>query len=72
MIFFHPIPGQETNNVRVLREYGIGCMPADVPGIAGELRKLKSSRDAHLTAVKNTQQLARPLAVNDIVRLLTG
>ncbi|MBI3617555.1 MAG: hypothetical protein HY210_04990 [Candidatus Omnitrophica bacterium] len=71
MIFFHPIPGQETNNVRVLREYGIGCMPADVQGIAGELRKLRSSRDAHLTAVKNTQQLARPLAVNDIVQLLT-
>lgn len=70
MIFFHPIPGQETNNVRVLREYGIGCMPADVPGIAGELRKLKSSRDAHLTALKHTQRLARPSAVQDIISLI--
>ncbi len=70
MIFFHPIPGQETNNVRVLREYGIGCMPADVPGIAGELRKLKSFRDAHLTALKHTQRLARPAAVRDIISLI--
>ncbi len=70
MIFFHPIPGQETSNVRVLREYGIGSMPADVVGIAGELRKLKSSRDAHLTAVKLTQRLARPAAVRDIISLI--
>jgi processive 1,2-diacylglycerol beta-glucosyltransferase len=70
MIFFHPIPGQETNNVRVLREYGIGCMPADVQGIAGELRKLKSCRDAHLTALKHTQRLARPAAVRDIISLI--
>lgn len=77
MIFFHPIPGQETNNVRVLRGYGIGCMPADVSGIAGELRKSQSSsrrepngRDAHLTVVKLTQRLARPAAVADIIALI--
>lgn len=70
MIFFHPIPGQETNNVRVLREHGIGSMPADVVGIAGEVRKLKSSRDAHLTALKHTQRLARPAAVRDIISLI--
>lgn len=70
MIFFHSIPGQETGNVRVLREYGIGCMPVDVVGIAGELRKLKSSRDAHLTALKHTQRLARPAAVHDIISLI--
>ena len=69
MIFFHPIPGQETSNVRVLREYGICSMPADVPGIAGELRKLKSFRDAHLTALKRTQRLAKPSAVRDIISL---
>ncbi len=70
MIFFHPIPGQETNNVRVLEKYGIGCMPEDVVGIAGELRKLKTSRDAHLTALKLTQRLARPSAVRDIISLI--
>src|SRR3989338_3370704 len=70
MIFFHPIPGQETGNVRVLREYGIGCMPANGPGIAGGLRKLKSFRDAHLTALKQTRRLARPAAVRDIISLI--
>ncbi len=70
MIFFYPIPGQETNNVRVLHEYGIGCMPEDIQGVAGELRKLKSSRDAHLTALKHTQRLARPSAVRDIISLI--
>lgn len=77
MIFFHPIPGQEIGNVRVLREYGIGIMPADVGGIAGELKKLQSSsrreptgRDAHLTTLKQTQRLARPAAVRDIIALI--
>ena len=70
MIFFYPIPGQETGNVRVLHEYGIGSLPLDVQGVAGELRKLKSSRDAHLTAVKQTQRLARPAAVRDIISLI--
>ena len=85
MIFFHPIPGQETNNVRVLREHGIGSMPADIRGITEELKKLKSSsrrprgslreeptgRDTYLTALKQTHRLARPLAVRDIIALVS-
>lgn len=70
MIFFHPIPGQETGNVRVLREHGIGSMPADIHGVVEELKKYKSSRDAHVTALKQTRRLARPSAVQDIISLI--
>lgn len=70
MVFFHPIPGQEEHNIKVLHEHGVGCRPKDIAGIAAELKKLKSSRDAHLTAVKNTQQLARPAAVRNIISLI--
>ncbi|MBI5416101.1 MAG: hypothetical protein HZA29_04725 [Candidatus Omnitrophica bacterium] len=70
VVFFNPIPGQETNNIRVLREHGIGCFPSDIGGIIRELETLRSSRDAYLTALKQTSRLARPSAVRDIISLI--
>ena len=70
MVFFNPIPGQETHNIRVLREHGIGCFPADIAGIVRELEKLRSSRDFYLTTLKQIRPLARPMAVRDIIALI--
>ncbi len=70
MVFFHAIPGQERNNIRVLGRYGIGAYPCSVKGIVEELNQLRSSRDAFLTAIRATQQLARPSAVEDIITLI--
>jgi processive 1,2-diacylglycerol beta-glucosyltransferase len=70
MIFFSAIPGQEENNIKVLREYGIGISDKTIPEIAAEVKHLQSSQDAFLAAVKRTQTIARPSAVRDIVALI--
>lgn len=70
LIFFNAIPGQETGNVRVLNRYGIGSYPGGVEGIVAEVKRLKNSQDAYLTAVRKTQQLARPNAVRDIISVI--
>lgn len=70
LIFFNSIPGQETNNVRVLKTHGVGVHPARIQDIVKELETLKSSRDTFLTALKKTKALARPSAVKDIIGLI--
>ena len=70
LIFFNAIPGQETNNIKVLKEHGIGFTPVTMDGIAGELKRLRSSKDEFLTAVKRASALARPNAVRDIISLM--
>ncbi len=70
LIFFNPIPGQETNNIMVLKKYGIGISDCTIPQIADELQKFRSSPDLFVTAVKKTQLLACPNAVRDIIALI--
>lgn len=70
MIFFNAIPGQETGNVRVLKEHGIGISDCSIAQIALELEKLQTSKDAFLTTLKRTKRLARPSAVKDIISLI--
>jgi processive 1,2-diacylglycerol beta-glucosyltransferase len=70
MIFFNAIPGQETNNIAVLKTYGIGITGYAISQIVDELNQLKSSKDLFLTALKNTKLIARPNAVNDVVSLV--
>jgi processive 1,2-diacylglycerol beta-glucosyltransferase len=70
MIFFNAIPGQETNNIAVLKTYGIGVTGYAISQIVQELNQLKSSKDLFLTALRNTKSIARPNAVNDVVSLV--
>lgn len=70
MIFFSAIPGQEENNVKVLREYGIGISDKTISEIAAEVKHFQTSHDAFLAAVKRTQAIARPSAVRDIISLI--
>ena len=72
MIFFSAIPGQETNNVKVLKEYGIGFKSSNINDIVGELKRLESSKEEFEQAVLSTQKLARPNAVADIISLIEG
>ncbi len=69
LIFFNPIPGQETNNIRVLHEYGVGISSTSIAHIARELDKLRTSQDAHTTTLMKTKEVGRPFAVKDIVNL---
>ncbi|HOW35790.1 MAG TPA: glycosyltransferase [Candidatus Omnitrophota bacterium] len=70
LIFFSAIPGQETNNVRILKTRGIGISDSSINGIVEEIRKLSSS-PVYLESVrKNVQTISRPRAVQDIIRLI--
>ena len=71
MVFFNAIPGQETNNVKVLKSYGIGISDCTIPQIGAYMRTLAASKDAHRSAVNRTKELARPQAVRDIRLLIT-
>jgi len=70
LIFFNPIPGQETNNIKVLKKYGIGIHGGSVQEIVNELQKMKLSRDVYLSTVNKSRNLARPFAVKDILSLI--
>ncbi len=70
MIFFAPIPGQETNNIQVLKRYGIGFASSNIDDIVAELKSLRSSRDRFMTVLKRTKNLSSPSAVKDIVSLI--
>jgi len=70
LIFFNAIPGQETGNIRVLKTYGVGISGCNVDQIGEELKKMKSSRDVFLAALKKTKALARPSAVKEIISLI--
>ncbi len=70
MIFFNAIPGQETNNVRVLASYGVGISGCNVAQIALELRRLQSSAQEFLQLKEKIRALARPNAVKDILNLI--
>jgi len=71
LIFFNAIPGQEINNVKVLKSYGIGISDCSIKDIGKHLRVLAGSKDAHRSAVNRTKELARPQAVRDIRALIT-
>lgn len=70
MIFFSPIPGQETHNIRILAEHGIGKSHLSVSGIVRELEKMRTSKDYYRTLLLRASQLAHPQAVKDIIGLL--
>ncbi len=70
MIFFNAIPGQETNNVKVLKEHGVGISDCTVPQIVEKLNEYKNSTMHYLSAVEKTKYLAKPQAVQSILKLI--
>lgn len=70
MVFFNAIPGQETNNVKVLKHYGIGHSEMSVQQIPQELKRMQASEAELSEEKKRIRNLARPNAVQDIIKLL--
>ena len=70
LVFFNAIPGQETNNIRVLKNYGLGISGCSITQIGEQLKEMRSSKDMFLTTLKRTKALARPCAVSDIISLI--
>lgn len=69
MIFFNAIPGQETNNVKVLSYYGVGISGCGISRMAEELKRLESSPDEYAQLKEKIKALAHPNAVKDIMSL---
>jgi processive 1,2-diacylglycerol beta-glucosyltransferase len=70
MIFFSAIPGQETNNIRVLKDYGIGLSGQPVAQIALTLKQWQSDPAQLQAARDRIRALARPSAVADIISMI--
>lgn len=70
LIFFSAIPGQETNNIKVLHEYDVGQSDLTIPQIGQAIQGLNISRDHYITVQKRTKALAKPSAVKDIIKLI--
>jgi processive 1,2-diacylglycerol beta-glucosyltransferase len=71
MIFFNAIPGQETNNIQVLRRYGVGLSDLSIPQMVEELKRFRSSPETLRAAKENSKSLGKPFAVKDICALVT-
>ncbi len=70
MIFFSAIPGQETGNIEILKSYHVAQGQSSLPQIA-EIIRAWQAHPEHLDAVRRRMaELARPLAVEDIIALL--
>ena len=70
LIFFNAIPGQETGNIRVLKEYGIGLSGCTIAQMVEALQKFRSSPDLLRWTQEKTQILAKPQATSDIIALI--
>lgn len=70
MIFFNAIPGQETNNIKVLATYGVGISDCSIAQMASALKRLQSSQQELSDLKVKIKALARPQAVSDIVALI--
>ncbi len=68
LIFFHPIPGQEANNIKVLKNYGIGSTAQTIEEIVEQLKNLRSSRDVFLSVLKKMSVLSGRNAAQDIIK----
>jgi len=70
MIFFSAIPGQETNNIKVLFSYGVGLSGISVAEMPAALKRLQFSPHELAELKSRIKSLARPNAVRDIVHLV--
>lgn len=70
MIFFSAIPGQETNNIAVLKKSGAAQDQMSIEKIVQTIEQWRSSPDELQRMRQHLTSLAKPNAVNDIIRLI--
>jgi len=71
MIFFSAIPGQETNNIKVLSSYEVSQGQSSLPQIAETIHEWNAN-PKDLDALRlRMNELSKPNAVDDIIHLLS-
>jgi processive 1,2-diacylglycerol beta-glucosyltransferase len=70
MLFFSAIPGQESNNIKVLSSYEVSQGQSSLSQIAQTIHEWNSN-PKHLDALRlRLSELAKPNAVADIIALI--
>jgi processive 1,2-diacylglycerol beta-glucosyltransferase len=70
MIFFSAIPGQETNNIKVLSTYEVSQGQSSLPQIAQTIQEWDSNPKDLDALRQRMSELSKPNAVADIIALL--
>ncbi|MBF0570951.1 MAG: hypothetical protein HQL12_03665 [Candidatus Omnitrophica bacterium] len=70
MVFFSAIPGQETNNIKVLSSYEISQGQCSLPQIVQTIHEWDSHPEALDALRHRMSELSKPNAVADIIALL--
>lgn len=70
MVFFNLIPGQENRNARLMQSEGAGIIAKDVNHIKEIVLSLKANPQDLRKMREKIKSIARPNAVDDILRLL--
>ncbi len=71
LVFFNAIPGQETNNIRVLKDYGVGISHCTIPEMSDKLNELRNSPERYQDAVAKIKEIAKPDAVQKIAAIIS-
>lgn len=70
LVFFSAIPGQEENNVKVLKEHGIGVSGWAVKDLPELVRRYQNSVEEYQKARNAVRAFAKPGAVKEIINLI--
>jgi len=70
LVFFSAIPGQETNNVKVLQKFNVGLGQLDLQEIGNAVGRLYSSAQELSDQRSRSKAFAKPWAVDDIIRII--
>lgn len=70
LIFFSAIPGQETGNIAVLKQYHVACDQGDLADIVARVNELNAHPEAIEAVRRRIDALSKPNAVNDIIKLI--
>jgi processive 1,2-diacylglycerol beta-glucosyltransferase len=70
MIFFSAIPGQETNNIKVLSTYEVSQGQSSLPQIAETIHEWNANPKDLDALRRRINELSKPNAVADILTLL--
>jgi len=72
MVFFSAIPGQETNNIRVLKQHGVAQDQMPVAQIIARIDDLYVRPEELARLRQGLAVLSKPDAVSDIIKIITA
>jgi processive 1,2-diacylglycerol beta-glucosyltransferase len=72
MVFIAAIPGQETENAKLMVKYHLAVMVKNLAGLKDIMKRLAADRHRLAYMKANTWRLSKPFAVREILKLVNG